>query len=179
MAKTNFQFHAMEDEIIQVIKDSIIRYDLFLISIQLFPDFSCELINKTAFDEKINVLKNSRMIMLYNYKPDVSQNSFNKFIKTNKECLIFEIGGLKEDSLKESSISTITDNSETMKMWKTIIKEFKRGMLKGAWVINPMNGVKGYDKNHYYTVSAKKAYEEGIKIIPFVGWNQYVFNDSI
>jgi hypothetical protein len=177
LAKLNFQFHAIEDEIIQVIKESVNRYDLFLVGLQLFPEFSCQLICKDIFDEQMDFIKNSRMLMLFNYKPDLSQNDYNHFVKTNKECLIFEIGGQKEGSLKESSISTITDDVETMKIWKTIIKEFKNDMVKGAWAVNPMNGAKVYYKHHQYTEGAKKLFEDGIKLIPVAGWNYYVLSE--
>lgn len=179
MGKLNFQFHAIDNEIIQVIKNALFQYNLFLISVKVFPEFSCKLISKDIFEEEIDTLKNSRMLLLCNYKPEVVQNEYNQFMKANADCLIFEIGGYKNDSLKESRISTVTKNVEVEKIWKNVIKEFKSSMLKGAWVINPMNEAKEYYKNHYYTAAAKRAFLEGIKIIPLVGWNQYVLEEKI
>lgn len=51
-------------------------------------------------------------------------------------------------------------------------------MLKGAWVINTNYGGKEYYKNHYYTISAKKLFQNGVKIAPYVGWNEYILNEE-
>lgn len=179
MAKTNFQFHALENEINQIIRESAYKFNLCLISIQLFPKYNCILIFKDEFDEQIDILKNSRVLMLYNYTPDTSYDNYNQFVKNNGECLIIEIGKQNDGVLKESCISTMSIDVETTKMWKAIIKKFKSKMQKGAWVVNPMNGGKEYYKNHYYTVAAKNAYENGIKLAPFVGWNYYVLKETL
>lgn len=179
MAKINLQFHATQDEIIEVIKNSVTEYGLFLVSSQLFPEFTCELINIEEFDEKVSILKNSRMIFLYNYKPDTSIKNYMNFLETNKEFLLFDISNQDKNTLRESSIGTITYDTETLKIWKNIIGKFKRNLIKGAWIVWHMTGTKRYEKNHYYTISAKRAFEDGIKIVPFSGQYEYMLNDII
>lgn len=169
MTKINLQFHATQNEMVEVIKNTVFEHDLFLVSSQLFPEFTCELIGNEEFDGKVNIIKNSKMIFLYNYKPDISIKDYMKFLENNKEFLLFEICNQNEDALWEFSISTMTNNLGTTLIWKKIIGKFKRSLLRGAWIIFTATGKKRYEKNHYYTLSAKKAFNEGIKIIPFTG----------
>lgn len=179
MAKINFQFHAINDEVIKVIKKSVLQYNLYLVSIQLCPKFNCEIIRKEEFNEKEDIIYNSRMILLYNYEPNVSVKDYNDFLDKNNDSLIFEIGMQKEEELKESRISSITENKDTLKIWKDIVKRFKSTMLKGAWVVNPSNGAKEYYKNHCYTSSAKELFQKGIEILPYAGWSKYILNKEM
>lgn len=179
MGKINFEFHAIGDEIINVINNSIFEYDLHLVSIQLFPKFTCELISKEDINKKNKVILNSRMIVLYNYEPNVMIGDYNVFLDKNTDGIIFEIGVENDEKLKESRISGITENKETLKIWKDIVKRFKDTMLKGAWVINPNNGEKEYYNNHYYTLPAKELFQKGIKIVPYTGWNEYMLEEEI
>lgn len=179
MSKINFQFHALPDEIVDVIKKLVYKEKLFIVTIQLFPNFISELIKEEDLKEKLDIIKSSRMIVLYDYKPDVSIKDYDDFLNKNMDGLIFEIGLQKENTLKESRISTITFKSETLKLWKKAVKEFKSTLLKGSWVVNPNNGAKEYYRDHCYSVAAKKAFEEGMKIIPFAGCTHYILSDRI
>lgn len=179
MAKFNFEFHAINDEVVAVVENSVLQYNLYLVSIQLFPIFNCEIIKKEEFKEKKKIIYNSKMILLYNYEPNTSIKNYNDFLDKNNDSLIIEIGMQKNGELKESRISSITEDKNTFKIWKDILKIFKGNMLKGAWVVNPNNGAAEYYKNHHYTASAKKLFQKGIKITPYTGWNQYILNEEL
>lgn len=179
MGKINLEFHSIGDEIINVIKNSVLQYDLYVVSIQLFPKFTCELIRKEDINEKNKVISNSIMIVLYNYEPNLFIEDYNVFLDENTDGIIFELGVLDDEKLKESRISSITENKDTLKIWKDIVKRFKNTMLKGAWVINPNNGAKEYYKNHCYTLLAKELFQKGVKIMPYAGWNEYILNEEI
>ena len=92
MGEINFEFHAIGDEIINVINSSVLQYDLYVVSIQLFPKFTCEFIRKEDINEKNKVISNSRMIVLYNYDPNVFIEDYNMFLDENTDGIIFEFG---------------------------------------------------------------------------------------
>ena len=58
-------------------------------------------------------------------------------------------------------------------LWEKVIRQFKKGLLKGAYVVTP-NGNSRYYPGHWYTQGAKDAYEKGVRIRPLAGWNQYI-----
>lgn len=174
MSKSGIAFHATKDELINIIDKCIYKYNLYIVCIKIFPEFECEMVRKEEFKEKFNSTKNIKFISLYNYEPNVSVKEYNDFLDTNKDGLLCYVGEQKIDSLKESYISTITDDVYTLKIWKSIIRSIKRSMIKGAWVANPYNSARKYHKDINYTVGAKKLFEEGVKILPVAGWNFYI-----
>lgn len=179
MAKINLQFHATQEEIIELIKRSLNSFNLYMISIKIFPTFQWELISINEFQDKLSIINESEMIFLRTSKPDVLPNEYMKFLNENKNSLVFSIGKQNDNILKESSIGTIAEDIETLKIWKRIINEFKKNMLRGAWVINPKNGTKGFYKNHYYTTMAQKAFKEGVRIEPIAGWTLYYLTHEL
>jgi hypothetical protein len=178
MAKLNLQFHATQQEIIELIKKSLNMFSLYMISIHLFPTFQQELISVNEFEDKLSMIKECEMIFLRTSKPGELQEDYMKFLDDNKNSLVFSIGEQNDKILKESSIGTIAEDVESLKVWKKIINEFKKNMLKGAWVVDLQNGSKEFYKNYFYTQLAKKEFENGVEILPIAGWNKYVLSQE-
>lgn len=164
-----FQFHATKSEIIEVVKKSQNLFDLYMFSIKLFPEFEYFLISKNEFAEKLSFLNDSDMIFLSVSKPDIIPKEYYDFVRSNKESLVFQFGKQNDNFLTESSIGTLADDNEALKKWKKIINDFKKTMLKGAWIYNDLTDTKAFYKNHYYTETAQKLYKEGAEIRQFVG----------
>ncbi len=78
----------------------------------------------------------------------------------------------KETELSESSMGVVSDDTIDA-LWEKVIRQFKKGLLKGAYVVTP-NGNSRYYPGHWYTQGAKDAYEKGVRIRPLAGWNQYI-----
>ncbi|MBQ9083914.1 MAG: hypothetical protein IJY28_10560 [Clostridia bacterium] len=78
--------------------------------------------------------------------------------------------------IKESLISVAGDGYE-FEYWKKKISQFKRTLLKGAYVVNPHFDRKAYYKNVYYTTGAKAAFDHGIQMKPMAGWNFYLLDE--
>jgi hypothetical protein len=174
MGYINFQFHATKKEITEYLKECTKMYELFMVCIQLFPMYTCEVLNKNELEYNSMVIDNSQVICLFHYKPITSPKKYIDFIKMNSESLIFTIGQQDDNFIKETLITANAKNDVIMKNWKRILSDFKKNMLKGAWVVNPQNGAKEYYKNHRYTYLAKKAFEDGIEIKAFAGWCIYL-----
>ncbi len=179
MGRINLQFHGTKKEIIEYAKECLMLYDLFMVCIQLIPEYVCEIVNKNELNDKKKALDNSQIICLFRFKPNTTPKKYLDFINMNSDLLIFSIGQQDETIIKESMISTTTTDDVTFKKWKCIVNDFKKNMLKGAWVVNPQNGAKKYCENHRYTYSAKKAFEDGIKIGAFAGWCLYILQEDV
>lgn len=177
MSNLNLQFHATKQELIAATKEWVKSNNLFMVCIQLSPLFTCELVGRDKFDEKKKVIENSDIISLYRFEPDVTSKSYLEFVKSNENGLIITMGKQEEDTLKESIISTSATDECTSRLWRKVVNNFKKEMLKGAWVVNPHNGAKEFYKNHYYTISAKKAYDKGAKVVAFAGWNTFLLDN--
>lgn len=168
MAGINLQFHATKEDIIELIKKTLIEFDLYMVAIKLFPEFKWELISIHEFDDKLNIINESRMVFLSVSKPEVIPNNYMEFLKQNNNSLVFDIGQLKDNILVESAIGTIAQDLETLKLWKKIVNRYKRTLLKGAWIINDESGIKEFSKNHYYTSKAQKEFKHGCRMVQFL-----------
>lgn len=176
MASISLHFHATKVEIIDSAKEWLKLYDLFMVCIQLTPVYKCELVNKHELGDKKIMVDSSQIICLYRFEPDITPKRYLEFVNLNENGLIITIGEQGDNILKESIISTNCINKDACKLWRKIINNLKKDMLKGAWVINPHNGSKEFYKNHMYTNSAKKVFEDGVKICALAGWCIYILD---
>ena len=87
------------------------------------------------------------------------------------------IGANDSESIRESVIS-IKGDGEEFDFWKKQIASFRKGLLKGAYVVNPYRNSKSYNKNIYYTVNAKRICENGVMMKPVAGWNYYLLDQE-
>ncbi|WBW95241.1 hypothetical protein [Oceanirhabdus sp. W0125-5] len=179
MAKIDSQFHGTPEEITDFIKDCVKLYKLYLVTIQLFPSFKAELYYEEENLDKLKVTNDIRLICVYRDKPDMSESSYLEFLKVNKDCLVVTLGKHKGDTLEESSLGSVTEDIDSLKLYRKIIKNFNSMTITGAWVINPYNGAKEFYKYHRYTHLAKKLFEDGTKMIPLGGWNFYILNEEV
>jgi len=173
MAKFNFQFHAKHDELIDFAKKTAIDNNLYIGITRFFPKYKCEIFDKDNIDSVPRELSGGNEIILFQSTPVMGADSSYKFAIDNPGVLYIQVGIDDGKILEESNLGAISDD-ETVAFWKKAVKSFKKSMLKGAWVTFPEHGTKRYDKNHYYTLQAKTAYENGVIIPQFVQGN-YIF----
>ncbi len=168
MSKLSLQFHATIKDIYEFV-NNLLQHDTYkACGVILNPGFKLE--NITT-DSSINDYKRYDMIVVSRRKI-ISCNNYKEFIRKQDNNLGITVGDNGGDGLKESTI-WINSENEVDEDWKRIINSYKKSLLKGAWVINPNTNSKAYYKNHKYTVNAKLAYENGMKICPIAGWSMY------
>lgn len=174
MSKISLQFHATIKDIYEFVNNLLQKETYYNVcGVILNPNFELEDISIAS---GINDFKRYDMIIISKEKI-IYGDDYNEFICKQDNNLGITIGCKVGDVLKESTIWTNAEN-EISKDWKKIINAYKKSLLKGAWVVNPSTKAKVYYKDHKYTVNAKLAYEEGIKICPIAGWNIYELSNE-
>lgn len=178
MAKFNFQFHAKHDELIDFVIKSANDYNLYIGLTHLSSQFHCEVFDNQNFDSFPKEILGSDEIILFQSRPIMGADNDYQFTKDNPDALHILVGADDGKILKESNLGAISDD-ETVAFWKKVIRPFKKSMLKGAWVMSPISGAKGYHNNRYYTEQAKTAYDNGVKICAFgVGNNIFLLEQE-
>lgn len=173
VSKTNLQFHAMPEDIYKFIKKLLQEKCYSVCGVILFPDF----VAKSIEDElTIDDFTKYDMVVISTQEIQYADN-YRDFMRCQNNNLGVTIGHEVDNKLKESIMWVFAEH-EIAQAWKTIIGRFKRNLLKGAWVVNPISGEKDYYKNHRYIINAKKAYEKGMEICPIAGWNKYELIDE-
>ena len=166
MKNKQIQFHATCDDLLELIKGINEKYIVY--KVVLFPKFEVTIIGKKL--NKMDI-READMIVISKSKLKKSE-TYNSFIKMQDNNLIITIGKETNDKLCESSMCIWTEGEIDTDFIK-IIKDFKKQMIRGAWVLNPNYNVKKFYKNHLYTSRAQTLYENGVKICPVAGWNIY------
>lgn len=168
VSKINLQFHAMPEDIYNFINNLLQDKRYTACGLILFPEFAA----KSITDElTIDDLKKYDMVVISTQEIRYSDN-YRDFMRSQDNNLGITIGHQADNKLNESGMWVFSEH-EIAQVWKTIIGRFKRSLLKGAWVVNPVSGNRGFYKNIRYTVNAKKEYENGMEICPIAGWNRY------
>lgn len=174
MKQINFQFHARKKEIIKYLLEIVIEKQLTMVGVKLFPEFVAEQINVW---ESIDTISQYRVIIISKNLLNNVNDAYNDFMEKQQGNLIITLGVDNERELIESSMGVISVG-EIDTSWKKVIADFKKQLLKGAWVINPNNKAKSYLKDHRYSLEAKEAYLKGIKICASAGTCIYELKDK-
>ncbi len=153
MSKIGIQFFATPYEIVSFINQCTREFPIHAVAISFQNEFSAKLIEEIDIDF-INMNEISDIYFSLD-KPVIGDKTGRTFLSNNPGSLVIEIGIHKEESLKESCISAISDNSEELKCWRKIIKLLKKNTNKGGWVTNPHSKSKGFYKSIRYTKGKK------------------------
>lgn len=168
MKTINMQFHATIEDIHKFILSVIENDNYRICGIKYFPNFTIENVEENM--DVADIKKYNYIVISKNIIPSAKNNY--DFMKMQNNNLVIDIGTNDNGEIKESAISVFSE-TEIDSDWKRVINNYKKSLLKGAWVVNPNTNAKAYYKNHKYTANAKKAYESGVKICPVAGWNIY------
>lgn len=173
MGQINIQFHAKRNETINFIRNIVKQYNLKAFGITIFPEYKAEAI---FLFEREKIENYNEIIVCKSWIEITNREQYNKYLNQKKGDLIISLGKDNETELIESSMGVIsTDNIDAL--WKKVITQFKKQLLKGAYVVTP-NGNSSYYPKHLYTIGAKEAYEKRVIIKPLAGWNQYVLKNE-
>ena len=179
MGNTNIDFHATPEEIIFFVNRIIEEYNLKIISTRSCPKFEFKVIEQSNFYDNKEYLCSSRFIILCEQIPIELSNDYNVFFAQNRDNLIIQIGESKSEYMIESTMGTICQDSEKIRVWKSVIKQFKKKLYQGVWVNNPYRKAKQYYKNLYFSEGALIAYKSGVVMKAFAGWNEYHFDEDM
>lgn len=161
----NFQFHAKKEEVLKFLLECMEKNALTMVGVKGGKNFFCEEIKS---NHDISLLYEYQMFILSRDSIAITEGSYNQFITKQKGNLMIHLGEENNKILKESSMGVLAEG-EIDALWKSIVNKFKRKLLKGAWVINPNNGGKGYERSHRYSIGAKEMYNRGIVIGAWAG----------
>lgn len=178
MGKVNVQFHAVPSEIFEFVEYCSKEHELEAVLMQFYPEFKIICINYYDFNSRLLELEKIDQICLCNTKPYILVNSPYDFLTNNPNCLSITIGVFDDQSLRQSFLSGQTDNTELLTIWKKIVKKLNSITSAGVWVENPHTGVKAFYNRFRYTSNAKELFNDGIRMLPVAGWNQFILSSE-
>ncbi len=168
---------ATRDEIGAWLAYQAVRFDLYFALVHYQPEF--ELVPLTEWTEHDRHKDHEGWREIW-----VGLGSFNTRYRSHLDCvdkhpnrLVVQLPEQRPLGLREGSLATLSQDEEHLRVWRSIIRYFRKQTTAGAWVVNPAFGTKGYYKNIRYSPGIAALHRAGLHLLPFAGGNQ-VFIDE-
>lgn len=177
MPKIQIQFHAEPREALTLAAKWAAKHDLTVVFERFFPQYeTIAPTNGEAFGASEKLDRADR-VSLCRGDPDLGVATAHEFVSQNPGCLFLSVGPRDDEGLRESALGGATDNPETLLTWRSVIRQAKSEMHKGAVVRSPNSASAEPVPSHLHTPGAHSLAEQGIKMLAAAGWNQFEFDD--
>lgn len=176
MAKVQLQFHVAPAEALTLAGEWARKRDLTVAVERFFPTYRASVVGDgmpRAGDEEDRIDR----VALCRGTPDVTASSAHEFATQNRRCLFLTIGELEDDGLRQSSLGAVTDDDEDLRTWRSVVREAKAPMHRGAVLRDPDGEVARHLPHHLHTVGAHDLAQQGVAMLPVAGWNRLQFDD--
>ena len=84
---------------------------------------------------------------------------------------------ISADGLRESLVGGVTEDLETLRLWRRLIRQARRGMHKGASARHPATGETRPALSHLHTQGAHDLALSGTRMLAIAGGTEYLFDD--
>jgi len=179
MSSLNLQFHALSVELVDIILAATKNETVHFVILGSAPFFAREVSPDGLRDEVVSPSSGRMATALYLLRdaPDISASTSTQFYDRNPGGIVVDIGARTPAGLKQSRLSTITDNALTLALAKKIAKEVRKYTKSGVTAVNDESGATHLNKSSRYTDGAKTLEESGCPMLPFAGGGKLVLGD--
>lgn len=151
--------------------------DLKLVVEQFFPDYRVKPVPNRDVTQIKSALEQVDRVALCRQDPDLTATTAHEFVTRNRDCLFFSLGRHGDQALRESALGGASDDPETVKIWRSIIRKAKSEMHKGATIRSAHSSARQTAPSHLHSRGAHKLAEQGVKMLPAAGSDEFVFDD--
>lgn len=168
MADVSVQFHALPEELLSFVRQSIADFGLYVVALRYRP-FDASELSESRLDGCFSDDSPYKRLHFTIGRPVLPVAHELDFGDKNPDSLRLDIGTLGGDGLRESWLSARTENPATFATWKKIAKRLKSLAEQGATAVNPKTGGMGPAKWHRFTEGAKRLEATGIPMLTITG----------
>jgi hypothetical protein len=176
VSKVQIQFHADPAEAISLGLQWASDYGLTPVIEWFFPEYRAALASEDDIARDAGIGDISRLA-LCKRAPDLSVPTAHEFTKRNPDCLYLSIGRREKDTLRESALGGSTDDAETKRLWKAVVRDARSIMHTGAVVRDPGSRAAQHMSRHLHTSGAHILAEQRVRMLPAAGWTEFEFLD--
>jgi hypothetical protein len=173
--KVQVQFHADPREAVSLGLRWARQHDLRAVLEQFFPVYRA--VEPSGDDPSATGMEVIDRVALCRADPDLTATTAHEFVSRNPGCLFLSIGSHGDDWLRESALGGVTEEQETLRIWRDLIGKAKSAMHTGATTRNPASGAEETLPRHLHTPGAHELAARGVRILAVAGWNEFKFDD--
>jgi hypothetical protein len=181
MPSVQIQFHADPEEAVSLALQLARRNGLTAVLERFFPEYEAVVVGE-GDDEASKRLGQSgqiRRVALCRTDPDPAATSAQDFVARNTGCMYLSIGRRLEDAMRESALDGVTDDHDTLRLWRRVVRQAKSEMHKGATIRNPFTGDEARSASHLHTPGAHALAANGVRMLAAAGATEFVFDDCV
>ena len=163
MSGFSIQFYALPQEVFNFASEIQIKFQYYVVRLDRNP-FNATLVavsNDKMSSEQMNI----GTYEFYTYKPDLLCDTQNRFLDKNPNSLHLAIGTLNNNSLSESLLSTISDESASLAFAKKASSRLKKITKAGVMFKNIDSGAETLIRAYRYTEEVQKKHTDGLHLL--------------
>jgi hypothetical protein len=90
----------------------------------------------------------------------------------NKDRLALHLPDRRPEGLREGSLGTLSEDPAHLRVWRAVIRYFRKQSTAGMWVLNPPSRARGFYKHLRYSPGIAELHRQGLQLLPFAGDNR-------
>ena len=90
----------------------------------------------------------------------------------NQDRLALQLPEMRQEGLREGKLGTLSEDETHLRVWRAVIRYFRKQTTAGVWVLNPSSRVRGFYKNIRYSAGVADLHRQGLQLLPFAGGNR-------
>jgi hypothetical protein len=90
----------------------------------------------------------------------------------NKDRLALQLPEMRPEGLREGDLGTLSEDEAHLRVWRAVIRYFRKQTTAGMWVLNPATRARGFYKNIRYSSGIAELHRQGLQLLPFAGGNR-------
>lgn len=177
MPKVQIQFHADRREAVLLAVTWARDHGLTAVLERFFPAYEALEVPDGELSATLEKLPQIDRVALCRTDPDLGAGTSHEFVSRNPSSLFLSIGSHGEDGLRESALGGVTQDAETLRIWRNLIRSAKSRMHIGAQVRNRAADAVRRAPAHLHTPGAHDLAARGVPMLAAAGWNEFEFDD--
>lgn len=162
MGSISRQFFALPNELIEITEEWKSEFNFILMVMQLFPETKIfQIAEFSELDELPIELEDIYCVFLGETIPNLDVKDRYDFLMTNPEFLTLDFGKFKDNYLRESWLSGMTDKPDIQNLWKKIGRQLAKKTKAGIWASDLELGGKQFYKDLSYTQGVEEFCRKG------------------
>jgi len=96
----------------------------------------------------------------------------------NPDRLALQLPDRRPEGLREGRLGTLSEDEAHLRVWRAVIRYFRKQTTAGVWVVNESSGARGLYKNIRYSPGIAELHREGLSLLPFAGGNRLFIEEQ-
>ena len=177
MGRISIQFHALPDELLEIVRNFVLDFDLHIVAMRFFPFEAIE-VASDKLDDIFAEKSPYRELAFTMNKPVFPVRSNTDFASKNPDKLRLDIQRPTDKGLRQTMLSAHTDDPKALSVWKEFEKRLRKNTRSGVVVRNPNTGATGKNRVFRYSAGAKALASGGVAMLPIAGGNLIEFSEA-